>query len=93
MRIPALVAMLAFACLLHPAAAAPITARTAGARPEAITPEACLANAKGERLAQFSCCKGHKGVCGCRAGKIVCCDNTPSTEPGCTCHGDDALTE
>lgn len=34
------------------------------------------------------CCKGHKGVCGCRAGKIVCCDGTVSKLPECTCHSD-----
>jgi hypothetical protein len=38
-------------------------------------------------VSQTDCCKGHKGVCGCRAGKIVCCDNTVSTN--CTCHADD----
>jgi hypothetical protein len=38
------------------------------------------------QVAQTDCCKGHKGVCGCRAGKIVCCDNTVS--PTCTCHSD-----
>lgn len=38
------------------------------------------------QVAQTDCCKGHKGVCGCRAGKIVCCDNTAS--PTCTCHSD-----
>ena len=38
------------------------------------------------QIAQTDCCKGHKGVCGCRAGKIVCCDNTVS--PTCTCHSD-----
>ena len=38
------------------------------------------------QVAQTDCCKGHKGVCGCRAGKIVCCDNTIS--PTCTCHSD-----
>jgi hypothetical protein len=46
-------------------------------------------NERGADIAQISqsdCCKGHKGVCGCRAGKIVCCDNT--TSPNCTCHGD-----
>ncbi|HRH81576.1 MAG TPA: hypothetical protein PLW81_11075 [Thiobacillaceae bacterium] len=40
-------------------------------------------------VSQTDCCKGHKGVCGCRAGKIVCCDGTVS--PNCTCHGDDGL--
>jgi hypothetical protein len=38
------------------------------------------------QVSQTDCCKGHKGVCGCRAGKIVCCDNTVS--PTCTCHSD-----
>ena len=37
-------------------------------------------------VSQKDCCKGHKGVCGCRAGKLVCCDN--STSPACTCHSD-----
>ncbi|MEW6677795.1 MAG: hypothetical protein AB1421_07725 [Pseudomonadota bacterium] len=40
-------------------------------------------------LSQADCCKGHKGVCGCRAGKIICCDNTAS--PNCTCHGDSGM--
>lgn len=40
-------------------------------------------------VSQTDCCKGHKGVCGCRAGKIICCDGTAS--PNCTCHGDDGL--
>jgi hypothetical protein len=41
------------------------------------------------QVSQSDCCKGHKGVCGCRAGKIVCCDNT--TSPNCTCHGDSGV--
>ena len=48
------------------------------------------------KLAQTSpgdCCKAHKGVCGCRAGKIICCDRTPSDQPGCTCHGDDGFLQ
>lgn len=45
----------------------------------------------GTRLAEgtTACCEGHKGVCGCRAGKIVCCDNTKSAS--CTCHGDSGV--
>lgn len=39
------------------------------------------------------CCKDHKGVCGCRAGKIICCDGAASTQPGCTCHGDNGFIE
>ena len=41
------------------------------------------------QVSQSDCCKGHKGVCGCRAGKIVCCDNTAS--PNCTCHSDSGI--
>jgi hypothetical protein len=53
--------------------------------------QACPAPANQARIhlaqvAQTDCCKGHKGVCGCRAGKIVCCDKTIS--PTCTCHSD-----
>jgi hypothetical protein len=40
---------------------------------------------------QTDCCKGHKGICGCRAGKIVCCDGTAS--PNCTCHGEEGFIE
>lgn len=47
-------------------------------------PEALLA-----QVSQADCCKGHKGVCGCRAGKIVCCDNTVSAN--CTCHADSGV--
>lgn len=47
-------------------------------------PEALLA-----QVSQSDCCKGHKGVCGCRAGKIVCCDNTTSAT--CTCHADSGV--
>jgi len=36
----------------------------------------------------MDCCKGHKGICGCRAGKIVCCDGRVSKDPNCTCHSD-----
>jgi hypothetical protein len=44
--------------------------------------------AAADRLAQQpECCKGNKGVCGCRAGKIVCCDKTFSDT--CTCNRDE----
>jgi hypothetical protein len=96
MRIRSLIALLAFvpACFMLPAAADSTVVRApAASQSEALSLQACLANAKGERLAQIDCCKGHKGICGCRAGKIVCCDGTASTEPGCTCHGDEGITE
>jgi hypothetical protein len=98
MRIHSLLGLLAFAltCFMLPAAADSSVDRTPAATQQTSTsPEACIANAKGMHLAQIQteCCKAHKGICGCRAGKIVCCDNTTSNEPGCTCHGDEALTE
>mgnify|MGYP001133874813 CR=1 FL=1 len=40
---------------------------------------------------QTECCKDHKGICGCRAGQIVCCDGTASTS--CTCHGEDGFIQ
>jgi len=46
--------------------------------------EAVMKNgASNELLAQQACCEKNKGVCGCRAGKIVCCDK--SFSPTCTC--------
>jgi hypothetical protein len=60
------------------------------------TLQACPANVKGLHFAQVTsaeCCKGHKGLCGCRAGKLVCCDGTVSTDPGCTCHGDGGFAD
>jgi hypothetical protein len=97
MRIRTLLVLLAFAPAFFALPAAADTAvaptPTAAVQPEAISPEACLANAKGSHVAQLNCCKDHKGLCGCRAGKIVCCDNTVSKEPGCTCHGDEGVAE
>ena len=37
---------------------------------------------------QQNCCKANKGICGCRAGKIVCCDKTFAE--GCSCAREDA---
>ncbi len=98
MRIRSLLALLAFvpACFLLPATADSSIDRTPAAMQQtSISPEACIANAKGMQLAQIqtACCKAHKGICGCRAGKIVCCDNSTSKEPGCTCHGDEGVAE
>ncbi len=49
----------------------------------------CPAEALLTQVSQSDCCKGHKGVCGCRAGKIVCCDNTTSAT--CACHADSGV--
>lgn len=71
---------------------APSATTPATSLPTPATPalEACPAERAGaaqlSAVSQTDCCKGHKGVCGCRAGKIVCCDNTAS--PDCTCHSD-----
>lgn len=96
MRIRALLAVLAFvpACFVLPAAADSTADRVSAAtQPEMISPQACPTNAKGPLVAQLNCCKDHKGLCGCRAGKIVCCDGTVSKEPGCTCHSDEGAAE
>jgi hypothetical protein len=96
MHLRTLLTLLTLAPALFPLpAAADTSARPllAAARHDAVAAQACLAHAKGDRVAQINCCTGHKGVCGCRAGKIICCDSTASTEPGCTCHGDEGFTE
>jgi hypothetical protein len=59
---------------------------------KALATQACdtpsRAGAAADRFAQQpACCKANKGVCGCRAGKIVCCDKTFSDT--CTCNRED----
>lgn len=95
MRFRTLLTLLAFipACFILPAAADSAVNLTPATQQTSISTEACLANAKGMHLAQLDCCKDHKGICGCRAGKLVCCDGSISTEPGCTCHGDEGIVE
>ena len=100
MRIRSLLALLAFvpAFLMLPAAADSMAGGTPAAmQQKTISAEACVAQAKGKgmHLAQIqtACCKAHKGICGCRAGKIVCCDNSTSNDPTCTCHGDEGVVE
>jgi hypothetical protein len=100
MRIRSLLALLAIvpAFLMLPAAADSTAVGTPAAmQQKAISAEACVAKAqgKGMHLAQIqtACCKAHKGICGCRAGKIVCCDNSTSNDPACTCHGDEGVVE
>jgi hypothetical protein len=78
---------------LADSASAADTSSTQRTPPEA---QPCPAPAAASRLntaevSQADCCKGHKGVCGCRAGKIVCCDNTVS--PNCTCHSDWSIAD
>jgi hypothetical protein len=88
-------ALMAFAItfLTVPAQAEMPVQATAISTTQALAPlEACPAPGERFNLSQISqadCCKGHKGVCGCRAGKIVCCDNTIS--PNCTCHADSGM--
>ena len=46
------------------------------------TMQACL-KAATTLEQQQDCCKANKGVCGCRAGKIVCCDKTFADNCSC----------
>jgi hypothetical protein len=46
------------------------------------TMQACLKAATTVEQQQ-DCCKANKGVCGCRAGKIVCCDKTFADNCSC----------
>ena len=100
-RLPiVLFALLAFAqslFLLPATAETSVPAQTTTvSQPGSTALEACPPAVKGAQLAQIAtteCCKGQKGICGCRAGKIVCCDSKPSTHPACTCHGDNGFIE
>ena len=63
-----------------------------GADTAAPSAQACLDGIQGGTAAEVSaqqqaCCKANKGVCGCRAGRIVCCDKTFAE--GCTCNRED----
>lgn len=51
--------------------------------------QACLATATTAQQQQ-ACCNANKGICGCRAGRIVCCDRTYADD--CRCNGDDPET-
>lgn len=89
-------ALLAVLALSIPAFLSPVAAAerppAAPARVESAS-DACREPLAGAQLAQIHCCKANKGICGCRAGKIVCCDMTASTEAGCTCHRDEGAIE
>jgi hypothetical protein len=95
MRIASLLAAFAFvaAGVTLPASAESSHPPAAPQATESISSEACPMPGKGTHVAQLSCCKSHKGICGCRAGKLVCCDNTTSSEPGCACHGDEGIAQ
>lgn len=100
-RLPiVLFALLAFAqslFLLPAAAESAVPINSLAVTQQSASPlTACPTNLKGANLAQIAtteCCKDQKGICGCRAGKIVCCDSKPSKHPGCTCHGDEGFIE
>jgi len=89
-------AFVPFAVPAAPADAAQSAAAVATEAPAQASTDCPRPGDKNLNIAQTSpadCCKAHKGVCGCRAGKIICCDRTPSDQPGCTCHGDDGFLE
>jgi hypothetical protein len=85
----AIALLLAWIAPLNAAESAPPTEGIRGQAITDVTLSACPPEALLAQVSQSDCCKGHKGVCGCRAGKIVCCDNT--TSPNCTCHADSGV--
>ncbi len=40
------------------------------------------------KVAGRGCCSWHQGQCGCKGGRVVCCDGTMS--PSCECLGEGA---
>ncbi len=55
-----------------------------------VTDEKCEPTLSDDTLAKRGCCSWHKGVCGCRDGRVTCCDG--HTSPSCTCHHEDEGT-
>lgn len=39
--------------------------------------------ASGDKIQKSGCCSYHGGVCGCSAGRALCCDGTLSSACGC----------
>lgn len=95
MRPSSLMATLALVAtaLIPPASAQDTVPQQTVTSAEAAASDTCRDGANGTHVAQIHCCKANKGICGCRAGKIVCCDRTASNEAGCTCHGDEGVIE
>jgi hypothetical protein len=79
--------------LMAPASAQDAAPQQTATSVEAPAADVCRDAANGTHVAQIHCCRANKGICGCRAGKIICCDRTASTEAGCTCHGDEAVID
>ena len=76
-----------FYVLLLMAALSMLAGGDSAAVPAGASDGACQAlmdsGASKEVLAQQGCCAQNYGVCGCRAGRIVCCDK--SFSPNCNC--------
>lgn len=68
------------AALADPGRAAADGAREGRGRPEQVQALACP---DGQVLAGQGCCSHHKGQCGCKDGRVVCCDG--SLSPSCRC--------
>jgi len=68
----------------------PPVAATAASSAQSCAENTAGGAAAGQLAQGGACCKANKGVCGCRAGKIVCCDK--SFAANCPCNRDDPLT-
>ncbi len=82
-RLSMLVGLLALLVLPLPGLSAPVAPAPETAPSGIPSPPPCDTTVA-DTIAGNGCCKGHKGVCGCRAGRIVCCDGSASDT--CSCH-------
>lgn len=48
--------------------------------------QVCSESKSREIIERRGCCSWHGGVCGCKGGRVECCDGTLS--PSCTCAHD-----
>jgi hypothetical protein len=71
-------------------ASTPVTTAAAQSSAQSCAESVSEGAASGQVAQGSGCCKGNKGVCGCRAGKIICCDK--SFAANCPCNQDEPLT-
>ncbi len=64
-----------------------VSTTTESPQPVTVTSSIITNSTPREMLAKSGCCSHHSGVCGCKDGRVVCCDGTLS--PSCKCDKSD----